>query len=177
MTAIRASKFTVLCLCTLLLWQAPLRAEAASSTSDFIAPPPWREQATALPAYPADADLLPFRVDQPALSQIFNIDAGSLSVGADGVVRYSVVIVSNSGARNVLFEGLRCATREFRTYAYGQAGQDFRPAQSDKWQPVSQVGWGGFRAVLLRDYLCDGHLSPYHPNEIKYRLSHSQAVR
>ena len=130
-----------------------------------------------MPAYPADVDLLPFPVDQPGLSQTFNIDGKSISVGVDGVVRYSVVIMSNSGARNVLFEGLRCASREFRTYAYGEATRGFHPAQSDKWQPVSHYGWGGFRAVLQRDYLCDPHLSPYHLNEIKRRLSHPQGVR
>ena len=177
MTAIRVSKSTALCICTLLLWQTPLFAEEASTTSGFIEPPPWQEQAIAVPAYPADADLLPFPVDLPALSQTFNIDSKSLSVGTDDVVRYSVVIVSGSGARNVLFEGLRCSTREYRTYAYGDASHDFRPAQSDKWQLVNQYGWGGFRAVLLRDYLCDRHLSPYHLNEIKHRLSHPQSVR
>jgi hypothetical protein len=172
MTAIRVSKSAALSACMLFLWQAALFAEEASSTSSFIEPPPWQEQAIKMPSYPADVDLLPFPVDQPALSQTFNIDAKSLSVGADGVVRYSVVIVSTSGARNVLFEGLRCVTREFRTYAYGEASHSFHPAQSGKWQPVSHYDWGGFRAVLQRDYLCDQHLSPYHLNEIKRRLSH-----
>lgn len=177
MTAIRVNISATLSVCLLLLWQTSLFGAEAGSTSDFIAPPPWQEQTVKLPSYPADVDLLPFPVDQPALSQTFNIDSHSLSVGADGVVRYSVVIVSSSGAHNVLFEGLRCATREFRTYAYGEAAQSFHPAQSDKWQPVSQHGWGGFRAVLLRDYLCDQHLSPYHLNEIKQRLSHPQSLR
>jgi len=177
MKVIRVNKSAIISTCALLLWHAPLFADEAASSSGFIPPPPWQEQAAALPAYPADADLLPFPVDQPALSQTFNIDSKSLSVGADGVVRYSVVIVSGSGARNVLFEGLRCSTREYRTYAYGDASHDFRPAQIDKWQLVKQYGWGGFRAVLLRDYLCDRHLSPYHLNEIKHRLSHPQSVR
>jgi len=80
------------------------------------------------------------------------IDSKSLSVGTDGVVRYSVVIVSGSGARNVLFEGLRCATREFRApLPMAMPTQKFHPAQSDKWQPVTHYGWGGFRAVLLRE--------------------------
>ncbi len=175
MTARCASQSAVIGACALLLWQAPLRAEEASS--GFIAPPPWQEQTAALPAYPADADLLPFRIDQPALSQTFNIDSKSLSIGTDGVVRYSVVIVSNSGARNVLFEGMRCSTREFRTYAYGEAAHSFHPAQNDKWQPVSHYGWGGFRALLLSDYLCDRQLSPYTLHEIKHRLSHPQTVR
>lgn len=177
MTAIRVRTFEALFVSVLLLWQAPLLADDTDANSGFIAPPPWQEQAVVMPAYPADVDLLPFPVDQPGLSQTFNIDSKSLSVGADGVVRYSVVIVSNSGARNVLFEGLRCSTREFRTYAYGEAVHSFHPAQSDKWQPVSQYGWGGFRAVLQRDYLCDRNLSPYHLNEIKLRLSHPQSVR
>lgn len=176
MTAVRMNAAAVVCLCA-ALWQAPLLAEESAADSGFVAPPPWQEQAAVIPAYPEDANLLPFPVDQPALSQTFNIDSKSLSIGTDGVVRYSAVIVSNSGARNVLFEGLRCATREFRTYAYGEASHNFHPAQSDKWQPVSHYGWGGFRAVLQRDYLCDQHQSPYHADEIRRRLSHPPGVR
>ncbi len=177
MTAIRVRISATLSACILLVCQAPLFADEANSAPGFIAPPPWREQAVVIPAYPKDADLLPFRVDQPALSQTFSIDGKSLSVGADRVVRYSVVIASDSGARNVLFEGMRCAHREYRTYAYGEAAHDFRPAQGGTWQPVGQHGWGSFRAVLLRDYLCDRNLLPYHLNEIIRRLSHPQSVR
>ena len=177
MTALRVRKSAVLGVCMLLLWQAPLSADATSPAARFIEPPPWQEQAATVPAYPKDADLLPFPVDQPALSQTFSIDSKSLSVGADDVVRYSAMIASRSGARNVLFEGLRCASREFRTYAYGTAAREFLPAQSDQWRPISPHGWAGFRNVLLRDYLCDSYLSPYPLNEIKRRLSHAQAVR
>ena len=175
MTALRLSKRLMLCVCG-LLWQVATCAQEGPA-STFIEPPPWQEQAVSLPAYPADADLLPFPVDLPDLSQTFALDAKSLSVGADRVVRYTVAITSTSGARNVIHEGIRCETREFRTYAYGEASHQFRPTQGDKWHSISAQGWGGFRAVLLRDYLCDNHLSPYHLNEITRRLSHTGSVR
>jgi len=174
MSVIRLSGYGVLGICGLLL-QTPACAQDPAST--FIEPPPWQEQAVSLPAYPADIDLLSFPVDMPAISQTFTLDAKSLSVGVDRVVRYTVAITSTSGARNVLYEGIRCEAREFRTYAYGEASQRFRPALGDKWNNISAQGWGGFRVVLLRDYLCDAHLSPYHLNEIKRRLSQPPSVR
>lgn len=175
MSGMRLSGYGVLSLCGLLLLAPACAQEGPAST--FIEPPPWQEQAVSLPAYPADADLLPFTADLPDLSQTFTLDAKSLRVGADRVVRYTVVITATSGAHNVLYEGIRCETREFRIYAYGEASRRFRPAQSDKWNNISAQGWGGFRASLLRNYLCDDHLSPYHLKEIKRRLSHPQSVR
>ena len=163
-------------LSVLFLWQASASAQEGTALT-FIEPPPWQEQAVSLPAYPSDADLLTFPVDLPSLSQTFAIDAKSLGVGSDRVVRYTVVITSASGARNVIHEGIRCETRKYRSYAYGEASLRFRSAQGDKWNNISAQGWGGFRAVLLRDYLCDAHLSPYHLNEITRRLSHPQSVR
>src|SRR5580692_1571868 len=62
-----------------------------------VAPPP-------LPDYQA---LLPFEVSK-GTSLTFAIDPKSLSIGTDGVVRYTVVITSPAGARNVRYEGIRC---------------------------------------------------------------------
>lgn len=169
-------KNAALCAISLLSWQTVASA-LEETTPNFIAPLPWQEQAVSLPDYPRDADLRPFPVDLPALAQTFTLDSRSLRVGADGVVRYSAVITSIDGARNVLFEGIRCATREFRTYAYGGPEHRFNAATSDNWNNISAHDWGAFRAVLLRDYLCDEQLSPYHLNEIKRRLSHPESVR
>src|SRR5690606_24875279 len=55
---------------------------------------PWQEVAVQIPAPPKDQDLLPFEVSETA-SHRFTIDANSLTVGADGVVRYTLVTISN----------------------------------------------------------------------------------
>ncbi|KAG0162112.1 hypothetical protein DFQ30_003507, partial [Apophysomyces sp. BC1015] len=52
-----------------------------------------------LPPMPRDADLLPFEVSATTNLQ-FAVDANSVSVDPDGVVRYTVVIKSPQGARN-----------------------------------------------------------------------------
>src|SRR5437588_5598596 len=59
----------------------------------------WEEIALQLPAAPQAANLLPFYVS-PTASQKFFIDAKSLSVGSDGIVRYTLVSRSESGVEN-----------------------------------------------------------------------------
>jgi len=170
-------KTYLLATCLVLLVGSSAMGSQDAPGPAFIPPPPWQEQAGALPAYPADTDLLAFPVDLPGSAQTFSIDAKSLSVGDDRVVRYSAVITSASGARNVLYEGIRCEKREYRTYAYGTASGSFRPAEKEPWRDINALGWGKFRAVLLEHFLCDDHWSPYHLNEIKRRLSHPQSVQ
>ena len=77
---------------------------------------PFKEGQTTLPAPPQDADLIPFSVNDSADFR-FAVDPKSLSVGDDRVVRYTVVITSAGGGRNVSFEGLRCDAFERRIYA------------------------------------------------------------
>jgi len=172
----RSRKYSRFGIIAVFMWQTHAWAQDAPGPA-FIPPPPWQEQTAALPSFPEDADLLPFPVDLPGSTQTFSIDAKSLSVGTDRVVRYSAVITSASGARNMLYEGIRCEKREYRTYAYGTASGEFRPAQNEPWRDINALGWGKFRAVLLEHFLCDDHWSPYHLNEIKRRLSHPQSVQ
>jgi hypothetical protein len=47
----------------------------------------------------------------------FGIDAIDAEQSADGVVRYVIVARSATGAVNALYEGIRCATGQVRTYA------------------------------------------------------------
>src|SRR5207253_11296418 len=61
------------------------------SILDPFAAKEFREVETALPAPPRDADLIPFEVS-PAGNFTFAIDGKSVAVGADGAVRYTVVI-------------------------------------------------------------------------------------
>ncbi|NYH13968.1 hypothetical protein GGD41_001196 [Paraburkholderia bryophila] len=74
-----------------------------------------------LPPLPQDANLLPFAVSGNTPLQ-FAVDKNSLTVGTDGVVRLTVVVTSPSGARNVIYEGIRCDTYEWRQYAGPERG-------------------------------------------------------
>ena len=80
---------------------------------------PWSEIEVVLPPYPQEADLLSFRVGAVRDTQ-FLVDTKSMAVGSDDVVRYTLVVIGSGGARNVSYEGLRCATGERRFYAFGR---------------------------------------------------------
>ncbi len=81
------------------------------------------------------------------------VDAGSVSVGADRIVRYAMVARSPGGTENVSFEGLRCPG-EYRVYAVGRPGGSWggRPGA---WQPVPSSRRMGQNA-LSRRYFCPG---------------------
>ena len=119
----------------------------------IVTPPPWKEDVTQLPNYPDNARLLDLPADLPGYDfQVF-IDPASLTVGGDRVVRYTLVIVSSSGVRNISYEGVHCGKHEYRRYAYGSAGA-WHPIDASPWQRVTNTGIDHYRYVLYWDYLC-----------------------
>lgn len=129
--------------------------EENENVEDYV----WKEGGSELPDYPDNDDLL--EVAGPAAYQNYQylIDGKNLAVGADGVVRYTMVIRSSSGADNVIFEGLRCTTRQVKNYAYGSTDMDgkkqFIARQSTEWKYVSSIGVTGYTVSLVDNYFCD----------------------
>lgn len=121
--------------------------------SDYDDKAPWQETAIQLPSPPKQENLLPFDVG-PTATQSFAIDANSLTVGTDGVIRYTLVSTSPSGARNISYEGIRCATYEYKLYAFGQADGTWARSRRNKWKIIH--GYAGNRphAALAKDFLC-----------------------
>ena len=71
------------------------------------------------------------------------------------MVRYTLVLESNrSGNRNIMYEGMRCATREYKTLAYGTRKGQFRPLGKPKWLSVDGARSNWFRRDLWEFYLC-----------------------
>ncbi|HTE13838.1 MAG TPA: CNP1-like family protein, partial [Burkholderiales bacterium] len=66
---------------------------------------PWEELQAKLPSYPKPENLLKFDIGSNTANSYF-VDAASVSVGEDGVVRYTLVIKTGGGATNVSFEGI-----------------------------------------------------------------------
>lgn len=119
--------------------------------------PEWVEESIAAPAYPKDEDLIP--VEMAASSNKFLVDAKSLSLGADGVMRYTMVIRSSGGALNVTFEGIRCETGETKLYALGRKDGTWGPARSSKWKPVTESGSRTYQTALMKDFFCPQKVS------------------
>jgi hypothetical protein len=83
----------------------------------------------------------------------FYVDAQSLSVDNEGVVRYVLVVRSkDGGAENVSFEAIRCTTNEYRIYALGRDGAwTGRPTD---WRPIEPRTVSRWHNELSRNYFC-----------------------
>ncbi|WP_094781590.1 CNP1-like family protein [Paraburkholderia ribeironis] len=111
-----------------------------------------------LPPLPQDSTLLPFEVSGNTPLQ-FAIDRNSLTVGTDGVVRYTVVVTSPSGARNINYEGIRCDTYEWRLYAGLNADHDgWDRTVANDFTRIENGALNAYHAALYQDYLCANKL-------------------
>ena len=114
---------------------------------------PWTELQAQLPAYPKPENLMKFDLGSNSAHQYF-VDGLSLSVGEDGVVRYTLVIKTSGGATNVSFEGIRCDNSRVRIYAFGHQGNQWTRARNSEWRDIRPSEINGYHYALLKDYYC-----------------------
>ena len=130
---------------------------------------PWEEIQAELPPAPTDEDLLPFYVG-PTATQKFAVDAKSISIGKDGVVRYTLVAVSPGGAQNISYEGIRCASYEKKIYALGRDDGTWSRSRRDQWEPIVRGNANRQHAALSADYFCSNLMIVGNEKDIIYRL-------
>ena len=130
----------------------------------------WQESTVTLPPYPKDENLLVAPLLATDTLKIY-IDRTSLSRGADRVARFSLVVQSSSGARSVFYDGLRCETREYKTYAIGSPEHVFTPVKDAAWRRIPQPAMNAFRYQLYRHYICDEHDSARMPEDVVRQLT------
>jgi len=118
---------------------------------------PWQEVESRLPPYPRAEHLMPFEVSAATRNRHF-LDGASLSVGEDGVVRYTVVVRTPGGAENVSFEGMRCDTGERKLYAFGRSdgkgGGEWSRNRHARWEPIPVRQAASYQRELFYHYLC-----------------------
>ncbi|MBI3430874.1 MAG: CNP1-like family protein [Hydrogenophilales bacterium] len=143
-----------------LLLCLPLAAHAAwmDFDHDFEQDKPWSEVAAQLPPYPKEQNLLPFTVSSATDNRFF-VDAESISVGSDQVVRYTVVIKAAGGATNVSFEGIRCESGERRLYAYGHPDGTWSKARNAGWESIRFRSLLSYHKALYEDHFCPGGIN------------------
>jgi hypothetical protein len=111
------------------------------------------ELALQLPTAPKRDGLIAFDPGRPTTMKFF-VDPASVSVGTDGIVRYTLVALGDGAAANVSFEGIRCKTAERKTYAYGRAdGSWYQPAAT-QWTKIGAPALEVPRFVLYQDFFC-----------------------
>jgi len=118
---------------------------------------PWDEQKPKLPPFPKEENLVKIRVDGGA-SFDFLVDLESVSVGSDGVVRYTLVARSDGGATNIAYEGIRCKGRERKLYALGRADQSWSAARNPQWTSISDLPVNRIQATLHDAFFCPARI-------------------
>lgn len=144
----------VLTLSALLLLAQTLPAGAAErerDEDDF--PRQWQELEVQFPKAPVRENLLPLYVSA-ASDNKFYIDGSSLSVGADQVIRYVMVVETPGGAHNVTFEGMRCESRSRRIYGAGRLDGSWSKARNSDWVRILDAYANRQHAALFLEYFC-----------------------
>ncbi|MCJ0765056.1 CNP1-like family protein [Variovorax terrae] len=122
--------------------------------------PDWRENDAPPPPAFELSRLVPFEVSASS-SLAFGVDAGTIRIGGDGVVRYVVVARSKSGgATNTMYEGIRCATGEFKTYARYNEGSGWTPVSAPEWQSMYKAVRPRYALELARQGVCAENAPP-----------------
>jgi len=115
----------------------------------------WKEiKGIQFPPVPKARNLI--RLDLASLGARYEyfIDGSSILLGTDKVIRYTVVLQSDTGVRNVYFEGIRCETMEARTYGYATRQSGFKPLASSTWKNLRAVGPFAYRLLLADNFMC-----------------------
>jgi len=135
---------------------APALAQWREWDADFDADrKPWEEIKAGIPSYPGTGDLVALEVSGASMHR-FHVDARSLSVGEDGVVRYTLVIKAAGGATNVTFEGIHCELRQQKYYAVGRADGSWVRARNPQWRRIESQDINRHHSVLYWDAFCSG---------------------
>ena len=117
--------------------------------------PDWKELEVPPPAKFSIERMVP--IDMPRYVSVkVGVDPDSLSIGADGIVRYVMIALSSGGNVNAMYEGIWCLKGEVKTYA--------RLGRDGKWDPVNDAQWsplnGNQRSMhalaFARQGACDG---------------------
>lgn len=115
-------------------WGCTLAVPVAWGLGNGVDNLDWVESPPPPPPAFSKENLIPISMP-PYVSVKVGLDPASLSVGDDGVVRYVIVMTNASGQSSAVYEGIRCASDEVKTYArLGAAGQ---------WNLLANPSWKG----------------------------------
>lgn len=132
--------------------------------------PDWKELEVKPPAAFRTDRLVPIELPRYVSVRV-GIDPATVTVSSDGIVRYVVVAVSDSGNINAAYEGIWCRAGDVKTYA--RAGND------GQWTAIAKPEWKGLSAshpsmhalALARQGVCDGRSAAGHsPQDIVRKL-------
>lgn len=142
-------KRTLALICVLFL----IACAKPAFKDEFESDKPWVEQLAQIPPYPDEKNLMTFNAGAVTTNQYF-VDKTSIKVGEDGVIRFSLVIKSSTGASNVSYEGIRCATSERKLYALGRDDKTWTQPRASEWQKLDFVRQFYAQRELSKNIFC-----------------------
>ena len=118
----------------------------------------WKEDAAPPPPAYSTRGLIDIEMPRGA-SVKMGIDPKTITINhATGIVRY-VVVARGPSAVNASYEGIRCATGEYKVYARQTEGNPWSPSGEDDWKPMR--GQSGvvvaYPLRLAREGICVGN--------------------
>jgi hypothetical protein len=117
--------------------------------SEEPAPPP--------PAY-SSAHLIPIEMP-PYVTIKVGIAPETVAVGADGVMRYVVVMRNASGSENAAHEGILCSTRSVKTYARLNSSGKWIGIEDPQWRDLTDNLGSRHAYAIAQQGGCDGRSS------------------
>ena len=116
--------------------------------------PDWTEEKK--PPPPAFSKERALPLDMPKFVSVrVGIDPATVSVGKDGVVRYVAVMSNASGNVNAVYEGIRCASDQVKTYARSGTSGQWSLVTEPLWQEVNGNQPSKHAFVFARLAACD----------------------
>ena len=109
-------------------------------------------------------------------SLVYGVDPATLRIDDDDVLRYVMVASSASGARNVFYEGLRCVTGEFKTYARSSPEGVWRNVEKPEWRPVFGNMPSRHAFQFAKAGACDGAARATTVNDIIRKLKAGRVI-
>lgn len=147
----------VCCGLLMLSTQTGLAQNYIANTGNGPDNPDWVEEAAETPPSFSTKNLLAIDVP-PYMSSKVGVDPDTLVVGNDGVVRYVMVMSNASGNVSAVYEGLRCATNEVKTYARFGSNATWSAVQNPVWKEVS-AGPAKLAQLFARQAACINYVA------------------
>ncbi len=153
-----------------MLWLAvvALGASSVAIGQVFVEDPDWKEVDVPTPPSFDKDRLIPVTMP-PYVTLRFGVDPATVTITSDGVIRYVMVAQNNnsgggsgtssampSAMTSAMYEGIRCASGEFKTYARFNASGQWAAVNNPQWRSLYDNNTSKHALALARQGACDG---------------------
>ena len=108
-----------------------------------------------MPKVPPPGEALEFYVS-PTTTNRFAVDPASFGIDGDTVVRFTLIVTSSTGVRNVSYEALRCDSAEQILLAIARVDGTWSVLRNPQWERLDREGARNRHRPELYSRLCQG---------------------